>query len=77
MEGRQHGLDAMRQDDPPRRLPAAPNLTERAQRDAEERRARQARALRANLARRKAQDRARSDEADAGDKPAGPLENKD
>lgn len=68
----------MSQDDPQRRSPGLqPNLTERAQREAEERRARQARSLRANLARRKAQDRARADDDAAGDKPPGPLENKD
>lgn len=68
----------MSQDDPQQRpTPGQPRLTERAQRDAEERRARQARSLRANLGRRKAQDRARADGDDAGDKPAEPLENKD
>jgi len=61
----------------PGRPSGQPNLTERAQREAEERRARQARALRANLTRRKAQDRARGDGDAAGDKPAEPLENKD
>ena len=64
-------------DKPSSGSPHGPNLTDRARREAEERRQRQARALRANLARRKAQDRARVGEADAGDKGAGPLENKD
>ncbi len=68
----------MSQDDPSSRpAPGQPHLTERAQREAEERRARQARSLRANLGRRKAQDRARADDDTAGDKPAQPLENKD
>jgi hypothetical protein len=68
----------MSQDDPQRRSPGLqPNVTERARREAEERRARQAQALRANLGRRKAQDRARAEDGAAGDNPPRPLENKD
>lgn len=69
----------MDQDDlpPSRRAAAHTHLTERGQRDAEERRQRQAQALRANLARRKAQGRARSDGPFPGDKSPEPLADKD
>jgi len=57
--------------------PGQPTLTDRARREAEERRQRQAKALRANLGRRKAQDRARADADGPGDSLSEPLENKD
>lgn len=56
--------------------PSLPRLTERARREAEERKRRQGAALRANLARRKAQDRAREDADPPGDNSCEGLENK-
>lgn len=64
-------------DKPSSGSPDGPNLTDRARREAEERRQRQARALRANLGRRKAQGRARDAEAAPGENTGEALENKD